>query len=114
MKNIKLYLTTLVFISLFSLNSLANDYTCASKGDPKTITEQLSVLLEKVDLTKLQDERVLLIDFMINSSNEILVVATNDIVFDASIKSCLNYQKIDKHQLRTNIRYTIPVTFRKI
>lgn len=114
MKNFKLFFTTVLLSGIFTFNTTANNIYPAENGDPKSATEQLTNLLQQIDLTSLEGKKDLLIDFIVNSKNEILVVATSDKSFDREIKSKLNYKIMDKHKLRINVRYTIPVTFKRI
>jgi hypothetical protein len=50
------------------------------------------------------------IDFMINENNEVVVTATNNQEFDASLKQILNYKKIGVTDLKQNQIYTIVVS----
>jgi len=112
MKNLKFWFSTLCIITLFSVTSYANNPEPVSAGEPITVTEQLHNLLETIDFSSLDEEKEMLVDFMINSAGEIIVLGTNDKRFDSAIKDKLNYEKLDNHNLTINLRYTLPITLK--
>jgi hypothetical protein len=72
--------------------------------------QQIQKLVSTIDFSTLIDKETLIqVDFMINSSNEIVVIGTNDANLDNVIKSSLNYKKLDVSLLKKNEVYTLPI-----
>lgn len=113
MKNLKFWLSTFCLVTLFATSTIAAS-SSDFNSDPTTISEQFQKYLQKIDISELNEEKELLVDFIITAKGEILVLSTNDKVFDKKIKSNLNYRTLKNHDLKVNEKYTVSVTFRKI
>jgi hypothetical protein len=72
------------------------------------VKKEISKKLNSLDLSKMSGESFV-INFMINTENQLVVVSTSDKRVDDSVKNMLNYMKITEHNLETNKLYTIPV-----
>jgi len=82
-------------------------------SDPTTTSQQLLKYLEKIDISDLEGKKTVMVHFIINEYNEILVLSTNDEEFDRRIKSSLNYEKIENCKLELNESYWLPVIFKQ-
>jgi hypothetical protein len=105
MKTTKNFLVSICLAMIVSMG-LAN-----TKPDlKKTETVQIQNYLEKLEFNKfLKNETKVEINFMINKTNEIIIISTNNLELDEIIKSGLNYKSIDVSNLEYNKEYTLPV-----
>ena len=110
MKKIKTILVPLMMILLSASSTFAT--VEFDKGKKKCFTEQIQDRLQNMDLSDINEEVNIMIKFMINYDNELVVMSTNNSQFDMRIKQRLNYLKIEDHELKSNIMYTVPLTFR--
>jgi hypothetical protein len=106
-----LFLTTL-FMGLFYFSSFAADPI--NDGDKYSkVTNQIAKLLEGMDISSIDHDETIKIDFMINSTGEIIVISTDNEKLDESLKSKLNYKKLQSKNLETFKTYTVPVKIKK-
>ena len=99
------------FLTVLSLALLSN---FAHAGDtPKVIipeNTQIKTYLKAIDFNALvKKETKVMISFMVNAQNEVMVVSTNNADLDNIIKSTLNYKKLAMKTLEYNKVYTVPV-----
>lgn len=76
-------------------------------------SEILSYLndFEQLNIKEMPDK--ILVDFILNETGEIMVLATSHSNLDEWIKSKLNYKKFDFNELETLQKYTLPIVFEK-
>jgi len=110
MKTFISWLTALSLVAIITTNSMAS--VSELNSDPTTFSQQLLKYLEKIDQTDLSEDKTVIVHFIINSDQEILVISTNDETFDKRIKSTLNYKTLDNHGLSVGGTYVLPITFR--
>ncbi len=113
MKNTKSWFSLLSLALLCSLNLSASSVGTPENGNPSSISEQVQKYLQKIDLKNLDEEKTVLVDFMLNDRGEILILSTSDKTMDKTIKSSLNYKTVENHNLNLNSTYTLPIKFRK-
>jgi hypothetical protein len=107
MKSVKivLFMTTTLLLS-----NLSNATDIPKKFSEGTQIQQILKSVPSPDETT--KEAKVNITFIVNNQNELVVLTTNNHLFDDSIKSLLNYKKIVLSDLKQNTVYTLPVTFR--
>lgn len=82
-------------------------------GDPITQTpKEIQTLLQK-SLAGSEVEAKVFITFMLNNSNEIVVISTSDKTLDFRIKNALNYQTIKTTDLEKGKKYVVPFTIKR-
>jgi len=112
MKNFIFSLITLCIISLMTTNSIAASIS-EYNSDPVPTSQQFKKYLQNIDISDLEGTKTVMVQFIINENSEILVLSTNDEYFDNQIKSHLNYKKIENQELKINMPYWLPVTFKQ-
>lgn len=116
MKKINSWFASLALVILFSAASQASTFTPEIyppiSKEPTSIKEQVQNYLQGIDLKQLDEEKKVLVDFMLNAKGEILILSTNDSRLDNAIKSRLNYKTISNHDLEVNKTYTLPILFK--
>lgn len=107
MKSVKivLFMTTTLLLS-----NLSNATDIPKKFSEGSQIQQILKSIPSPDETT--KEAKVNITFIVNNQNELVVLTTNNHLFDDSIKSLLNYKKIVLSDLKQNTVYTLPVTFR--
>lgn len=102
-----LKLISLSFALMIATLSMAN-------VSPKNESlNSLKVHLEKIDFSKyVTEETKVMINFLVNEKNEVVVLSTNNPELDLLIKSAFNYKKINASDLEYNKPYTVPVVIR--
>jgi len=110
MNNLKSYFATFLFVGFFAFSSFANN-TPSEK--PETVNVQISKLLKGMEVENVENTKTIYVDFMLNDKAEIIVVSTSDKDLDDTLKSKLNYKKIEAPQLDRFKKYTIPVKIEK-
>lgn len=103
--------STLVLFLAMAPSAFAQKVHTPSEEELSSISSQMLDFLDEIDLSRLNGERKVFVDFMVNAKAEILVLSTNDKDFDDVIKSKLNYKKLSEHSLEIDRVYTIPVLF---
>lgn len=111
MKITKSLFLSALMIGFFSFSSYAGDPV--AKKDNTNVSTQIQKLLIGLDITSLENEETLKIDFMVNSKGEIIVISTNNNDLDSSLKNKLNYKKLKAKNLETFKTYTVPVKIKK-
>jgi hypothetical protein len=100
---------------LFTLLTLTI-YTATYAGtDPNTSTvrEEIQLMIKNVDLGTITAEKII-VNFMINSDNKIIVVSTNHQSSESIIRSSLNLKSVKSTDLELNRLYTIPIQVKKM
>lgn len=100
-----IFASAVMMAFVFSAN--ANNLT-----NPKTtdVRVEIKELIKDLDLTSYVDgEKVVKINFMLNTENEIIVLSTSDRTMDKVLKSTLNYKKVNDADIEQNKVYSIPV-----
>jgi hypothetical protein len=108
MKSVKIVFLMMATILMVSSMSNAAD-------NPKKFSEgtQIQDMLRPLpSLYETKKEAKVNITFIVNDQHELVVLSTNNQLFDYSIKSLMNYKKIVLSDLTPNTVYTLPVTFR--
>ncbi len=103
MKCLKSFL--LVAVTLFSTMNLS-----ASSDPTTTVATEIRTMLQSTlsDIEIKEDTKVF-ITFMLNESNEVIVLSTNNDKLDDTIKRLLNYKEINATNLEKGKKYTLPV-----
>jgi len=98
---------SILFLTVFTLGATANPTGNSPKSGNDYKTE-ITKTLNNLDLSEKVGE-VFDIKFMITSANELIVISTSEPKLDETIKSALNYKKVDTAGLEQNRVYTVPV-----
>ena len=113
MKNLKSLYLSLSLITLLSLTGIESfAMNTSSYAEPVSVGEQIHDYLTGIDLSGLDDEREVLVDFILNYKGEIMILSTNDESLDLRIKNRLNYKRIANNELEVHTKYTINVLFK--
>jgi len=103
MKNLKILL--LLTFALFAYsNAFANDDAPTSVMD-----EMTDILQSSFANYVVPSETKVLITFMLNSQNELLVYSTTDDTMDSRIKGALNYKTMQSTDLEKGQLYVLPL-----
>lgn len=113
MKNTKSWFSLFSLAFLFVCSSYGNPTFTPITGEPTSISKQVLSYLQSIDIRQLDENKMVLVDFMLNAKGELMILSTNDKSMDKIIKSKLNYKTITNHKLDINTTYTLPVVFRK-
>jgi hypothetical protein len=100
------------FFASLVLTAFVYNAQAASLTDPTTkdVRVEIRELIKDLDLlSNISGEKVIKINFMLNTDNEIIVLSTSDKSLDNILKSNLNYKKIVSSELEQNKVYSIPV-----
>lgn len=100
-------------VCMFAVLSLPAFSNVASGSTQEELRSEVAGLLKNLDLSNYDadeiDDTKVFVNFMITTSNEIVVLSTNNEDLDGLFKSRLNYQHLDTEGLENNKTYTIPV-----
>jgi len=105
----KSWFSMLSLALLLSLSSAIDAFAEPTDNEPQSLQNQIHKQLESITL---DEERTVLVDFIINEKGELMILKTNYELLDKTIKSKLNYLKIKNHKLAVNETYTLPVVFK--
>lgn len=108
MKSVKIVF--LMMATILMVSSMSNAADIPKKFSEGTQIQQILKSVPSPDETT--KEAKVNITFIVNDQHELVVLSTNNQLFDYSIKSLLNYKKIVLSDLTPNTVYTLPVTFR--
>ncbi len=82
-------------------------------SNSKAISE-IESIIQKIDFNmETLDVETVKVHFMVNTSNEIVVLRTNSKEVDKVLKSSLNYKSLENRDLEANKVYILPITFQK-
>ncbi len=111
MKNLKNLISSLCVVLLVTTSS--NLVTAAPfSTNPSSVQEQISAFLQGIDFNTVDEEKTILVDFLISDKNELMILSTNADNMDKLIKAKLNYKKLSSHELDRNKKYSIPIRFK--
>ena len=99
---------------LFTLLTLSFCTASYASFDPNTSTrEEIQLMMQDVDF-KLESTDKILVNFMINTDNKLIIVSTDSKTNDEIIRSSLNLKSINSIDLELNKIYTIPIQLKKM
>ena len=111
MNKIKSLISAFAFILITSA-SFANDNINTNTLDE--LRAEIATYLQKMDVSSLEEESATLkVQFLVNDANEVIVLSVDDKEFDSTIKSKLNYKKLNTDGVKKNTVISVPVTFKK-
>ena len=90
--------------------------TASANTNPENTTarKEIKTWIQKADLASTIEEDVTVyVTFMVNEKNEVIVTSTNQENLDKTIKSVLNYKKLESTDMQINQAYTLPVVLKK-
>jgi len=90
--------------------------TASASTNPETNSarNEIKNLIEKADIAdNIEVDIIVKVNFMVNSNNEIIIISTDQKNLDSSIKSALNYKKLNSSDIKVNMNYTLPVSLKK-
>jgi hypothetical protein len=82
-----------------------------AEGEKKLSTE-IKTMIQKIDFQESTEESFL-VNFLVNSKNELIVTSTTLEGFDQTIKDTLNYKTVSGEDVEKNKIYTIKVNIAK-
>jgi hypothetical protein len=77
------------------------------------VRNEIKELIQNASLQYGETES-LVVNFLINSENEIIVVSTNDKKNESAIRSALALKKVKGSDLTKNKLYTLPIQIKKM
>jgi hypothetical protein len=101
------------FSVLISSFAFANPNTGLEPTEStKTVTTKIKSIIQNldIDLNQLESTTVKL-KFIVNESDELVVLSTGDSDLDRTLKSALNYTEVNPSDIKYNKVYILPVTF---
>lgn len=109
MKITKSFFSALIVVA-FAATSFASVPTNYSSTDTKALTE-IQSLVKKInfDFESLESQSIK-VHFLVNTSNEIVVLKTSNDKLDRIVKANLNYKSLDNRDLEVNKVYILPIT----
>ena len=106
-------LFAVTFSILISSIAIANPNTGVEPvASTKTVTTKIKSIIQNldIDLKKLESKTVK-VKFLINESDELIVLSTTNSDLDRTLKSALNYIEVNASDIKYNKVYILPVTF---
>ena len=103
----------ITFSILISSFAFANPATVLEPTEStKTVTSEIKTIIQNlaIDLDQLKSKTIKL-KFLINESDELVVLSTGDSNLDRTFKNALNYKEVDATDMKHNKVYILPVTF---
>ncbi|NNE26909.1 MAG: hypothetical protein HKN09_08700 [Saprospiraceae bacterium] len=106
----KSWLFSFLLVAFLATSAFSNN--TADLG-PETVNQQFAKLLKGIDVSTLDTDQTIYVDFMINEKSQIIVLSTNSKVLDRTLKARLNYKTLTTEELELFERYTVPISFKK-
>ncbi len=105
-------ITKLLFAAVFSLFLSVSAF--ATNG-PEVIElrEEMKTFIEKANIDVQNDERII-INFLVNSQNEIVIVSTSKNIASKQVRNALNHRTVSANDFEHNKIYTLPIQLRRI
>lgn len=90
-------------------------FTSSANNDPygTTVREEIKSIFDDAQFEVEKDQRVI-INFLINSKNEIIVISTSNEYLDSSIRGVLDLKKVSASDITYNKIYTLPIQLKKM
>ncbi len=111
MKKSKVLFLALSFVIACSVTSFANVNPNAHSAE---IRNEIKTLIKDIDVSKMDNkEMTVKLQFIVNSSNEIVVVNVSDNEFESHLKNRLNYRKLKSKDTVKNKIYSLDIKFKK-
>ncbi len=106
-------LFALTFSLLISSFAFANPNTGIEPTEStKIVTTAIKSIIQKLEINLNQlESKTVMLKFLINESDELVVLSTGDSDLDRTLKSALNYKEINAANMKYNKVYILPVTF---
>ncbi|MDF1696411.1 MAG: hypothetical protein P1U56_17630 [Saprospiraceae bacterium] len=102
----------LMFTALFAL--ILGTASANTNPENTTARKEIKTWIQKANLAEnLQKDITVHVTFMVNEKNEIIVTSTDQENLDSTIKSTLNYKKLESTDMLVNKTYTLPVVLKK-
>jgi len=85
-------------------------------GSPTAeLQQQVSEMVLKSSIWEsAKEDFKLIVTFTVNNDGEVVILSTNNRAWDESVKSLLNYRKIDVNDAVKNKIFHLPITLEKI
>lgn len=111
MKIKKSFLSVLL-VAAFAMPALAFTPTLDEGTSNTKALKEIKSLVQNInfDYEKL-DQKTVKVHFMVNTSNELVVLRTNSKDIDRVIKYALNYKELKNRDLQYNKVYILPISF---
>lgn len=110
--NFKKIIFSLVLFVSFTFAAVANSPLIEVEKTPQSFEIVIKKLIQDVDFDlKDLNHTTVNISFLVNNENELIVLSTDDKSIDATLKSTLNYKKVNSKELKRNTVYVIPIRF---
>ncbi len=110
MKTLKSFLV----VALFSVSFLTASFATEPVKTNAELQAQLSSLILDSDaFEKIDSEKSIIVKLMIMPTSEVLVISTNDAEYDATLKTLLNYKKLDVSDDFIGKTFVLPVRLEK-
>ncbi len=95
--------------------TFANSPNSDEKPTKSEAVKEIQSLVKSInfDFTTLK-EKTVKVHFMINTSNEVVVLRTSSNNVDQKIKYALNYKSLKNRDLKANKVYILPITFQEV
>jgi uncharacterized membrane-anchored protein YitT (DUF2179 family) len=103
----------ITFSLLISSFAFANPNTSLEPTEStKTVTTKIMSIIQNLDINfnKLESKTVK-VKFIINESDELIVLSTTNSDLDRTLKNALNYTEVSSSDIKYNKVYILPVTF---
>jgi len=110
-------LSKVIFAAAFSILissfAIANPDTGLEPAtSSKTVTTKIKSIIQNLDINLDElDSKTVKLKFIINESDELVVLSTGDSDLDKTLKNALNYKAVDVANMKYNKVYILPVTF---
>ena len=109
----KIILTAAFTIAISTFSFASTDTKINPTATNKAVTTQIKTMIQKLDIdTETFESKTIKVKFLVNESNELIVLSTGDSDLDKTIKNALNYKEVDTTSVTYNKVYILPVTFK--
>ncbi|MDF1697672.1 MAG: hypothetical protein P1U56_17635 [Saprospiraceae bacterium] len=103
---------SLMLTALFAL--VLGTASANTSPEEKTARKEIKTWIQKAKIfSEIKEDMTVHVTFTVNDKNEIIVTSTDQEKLDKTIKSTLNYKKLESTDIQINKTYTLPVILKK-
>lgn len=111
MKFKKSFLSVLL-VAVFIAPALASTPTLDTESKGTKALQEIKAMVQNINFDyEALDQKTVKVHFMVNTSNELVVLRTNSKDVDRVIKYALNYKELKNRDLEYNKVYILPISF---
>lgn len=110
--NIKRNILSIALAAAVVLPSFASNAPTDIIEPSSSAIKEITLKIKNVDFDYAEYNKLeIMLKFMVNQDNELIVLSTDDSEIDATLKSALNYKSIDTKEFKPYKVYILPIRF---